>query len=66
MLIYCLLIVQYALYFERKIKLEFRKAFDLIVGKIETELVKNGYKREKVASENSDELVALFTSQNVA
>lgn len=46
--------------------MEFRKAFDLIVGKIETELVKNGYKREKVASENSDELVALFTSQNVA
>lgn len=46
--------------------MEFKKAFDLIVGKIETELTKNGYSREKVASENGNELVALFTSQNIA
>jgi hypothetical protein len=51
---------------ERKIKLEFKKAFDLIVGKVEEELVKSGYEKQKVASENDNELVSLFTSQNLA
>lgn len=44
----------------------FKKAFDLIVGKVESELVKTGYQKQKVASENDNELVALFTSENIA
>lgn len=46
--------------------MEFKKAFELIVGKVEAELVKAGYEKQKVAAENDNELVALFTSHNVA
>lgn len=46
--------------------MEYKKAFDFIVGKVEEELVKSGYTKQKVAAENSNELVALFTSQNIA
>lgn len=46
--------------------MEFKKAFELIVGRVEEELVKSGYTKQKVAAENSNELVALFTSQNLA
>ena len=46
--------------------MEYKKAFDFIVGKVEAELVKTGYTRQKVASDNENELVALFTSQNLA
>ena len=51
---------------ERKINLEYKKAFDLIVGKVEAELVKTGYTKQKVTTDNENELVALFTSQNLA
>lgn len=46
--------------------MEYKKAFDLIVGKVEAELAKNGYTKQKVAAENDNELAALFTSQNIA
>lgn len=46
--------------------MEYKKAFDFIVGKVEEELVKSGYTKQKVAAENSNEFVALFTSQNIA
>lgn len=46
--------------------MEYKEAFKLIVGKVEAELVKTGYEKQKVASEDSNELVALFTSQNLA
>ena len=46
--------------------MEFKKAFELIVGKVEAELTKLDYTRQKVAAESANELVALFTSQNVA
>lgn len=45
--------------------MEYTKAFDLIAGKVEEELAKSGYTRQKVASEG-DNPVALFTSQNIA
>lgn len=51
---------------ERKIKLEFKKAFEIIIGKVEEELVKQGYQKQKVAADNGEELVALFTSENLA
>ncbi len=44
----------------------FKKAFDLIVGKVEEELAKSGYQKQKVAAENDNELVSLFTSENLA
>lgn len=44
----------------------FKKAFDLIVGKVEAELVKTGYQKQKVAAENDNELVSLFTSEAIA
>lgn len=44
----------------------FKKAFDLIVGRVEDELVKSNYQKQKVASEDENELVALFTSENLA
>lgn len=47
-------------------KLEFKKAFELIVSRVETELTKSGYTKQKVAADNGNELVALFTSQNLA
>ncbi len=43
---------------------EYSKAFDLIASKVEAELSKSGYTRQKVASEG--ELAALFTGTNVA
>lgn len=46
--------------------MEYKKAFDLIVGRVEEELSKNGFTRQKVASEMGDELVALFTSETMA
>ena len=45
--------------------LEYSKAFDLIAAKVEEELVKTGFTREKIANDG-DDLVALFTSSNVA
>lgn len=45
--------------------MEYTKAFDLIAEKVEEELAKTGYTRQKVASEGEN-LVALFTSANVA
>lgn len=45
---------------------EYKLAFELITEKVEEELVKTGFKKEKVASDNSNELVSLFTSENVA
>lgn len=46
--------------------LEYNKAFDLIASKVEEELAKSNFTREKVSSSDSNELVALFTSENVA
>ena len=46
--------------------MEYTKAFELIAGKVEEELKKSGYARQKVAAENEGDLVALFTSENVA
>lgn len=46
--------------------LEYTKAFDLITGRLEEELKKTGFTREKVASDDDNELAALFTSENVA
>ncbi|MEE3474626.1 MAG: hypothetical protein VZQ79_04725 [Ruminococcus sp.] len=46
--------------------MEYTKAFDLIAGKVEEELKKSGYTKQKVASENEGDLVALFTSDNIA
>ena len=45
---------------------EYKKAFDLIASKVEEELTKSGYTREKVSGGSDKELVALFTSENVA
>lgn len=42
------------------------KAFDLIASRVEEELTKTGFTREKVSSSDSNELVALYTSENVA
>ena len=46
--------------------MEYIKAFNLIAGKVEDELKGSGYTRQKVASESDNELVALFTSENLA
>lgn len=46
--------------------MEFKKAFELIVSKVEAELVKSDYTKQKVTTENANELVSLFTSQNLA
>lgn len=46
--------------------MEFQKAFDFISGKVEEELLKTGFTRQKVSSESGNELVSLFTSENVA
>lgn len=51
---------------ERKIKLDFKKAFDLIVGRVGVELEKLGYTKQKVTSEDDNEIVALFTSPDIA
>ena len=46
--------------------MEYTKAFELIAGKVEEELSKTGYTRQKVSADSDKELVALFTSQNLA
>ena len=46
--------------------MEFKKAFDYIVGKVEEELVKQNYTKQKVVAENDNELVSLFTSATLA
>ena len=46
--------------------MEFKKAFDYIVGKVEEELVKQNYTKQKVVAENDNELVSLFTSTSLA
>ena len=46
--------------------MEFKKAFDYIVGKVEEELVKQNYTKQKVVAENDNELVSLFTSASLA
>jgi hypothetical protein len=46
--------------------LEFEKAFELITSRLEAELGKTGFTREKVASNDDNELVSLFTGENVA
>lgn len=45
---------------------EYSKAFALITEKVEEELSKQGYTRQTVAAENDNDLVALFTGDNVA
>ncbi len=45
--------------------MEYKKAFDLIADKVEEELTKTGFTRQKVASADDDP-VALFTGQNIA
>lgn len=51
---------------ERKINLDLKKAFDLIVGRVGSELEKLGYTKQKVASEDANEIVALFTNPDIA
>ncbi len=46
--------------------MEFKKAFDFIVSKVDEELQKQGYQKQKVTADNGNELVALFTSTNLA
>lgn len=46
--------------------LEIKKAFEYIAGKVEAQLAPAGYTRQKVAADSSKEIVALFTSENVA
>lgn len=45
---------------------EVKKAFELITDRVCVELEKIGYNKQKVAAENDNELVSLFTSENVA
>lgn len=51
---------------ERKIKLEYTKAFEYISKKVEEELAKQNYTKQKVSNEDGGDLVSLFTSENVA
>ena len=51
---------------ERKIKLEYTKAFEYISKKVEEELAKQNYTKQKVSNEGGGDLVSLFTSENVA
>ena len=46
--------------------MEIRKAFELIVERVGQELTAAGYTKQKVAADNGNELVALFTSSNIA
>ena len=46
--------------------LEYNKAFDLVTGKVEEELSKQGFARQNVSADNASDLVALFTGENVA
>ena len=44
--------------------MEFKKAFDYIVGKVEEELVKQNYTKQKVVAENDNELDRKSTRLN--
>lgn len=46
--------------------MEYKKAFDFIAGRVEEELNKSGYTRQRVSSETDGDLVALFTSEAIA
>ena len=46
--------------------MEYKKAFELISKKVEDELVKHGYEKQKVSDETGGDLVSLFTSENIA
>lgn len=46
--------------------MEYKKAFSLITEKVEEELTKLGYTKQKVASETEGDLVSLYTSENIA
>lgn len=46
--------------------LEIKNAFEYIAGKVEAQLAPAGYTRQKVAADDKQEIVALFTSENVA
>lgn len=46
--------------------MEFKKAFDYIVDKVGEELAKQSYTKQKVVSDNDNELVSLFTSTTLA
>lgn len=43
-----------------------KNAFEYIAGKVEAQLAPAGYTRQKVAADDKQEIVALFTSENVA
>lgn len=45
---------------------EVKKAFELITGKVYAELEKTGFQKQKVAADNSNEIVSLFTNENLA
>ena len=45
---------------------DYNNAFDLIASRVEEELNKTGFTREKVSGSSDNELAALFTSENVA
>ena len=45
---------------------EYQNAFELIAGRVEDALLKSGCTRQKVSAENENDLVALFTGENVA
>jgi hypothetical protein len=46
--------------------LEYTKAFEYISKKVEEELAKQNYTKQKVSNEDGGDLVSLFTSENVA
>lgn len=46
--------------------MELKKAYNLITDKVNNELSKMGYTKQKVAAETSNEMVSLFTSQAIA
>ena len=46
--------------------MEIKNAFEYIAGKVEAQLAPAGYTRQKVAADDKQEIVALFTSENVA
>ena len=46
--------------------MEYKKAFEFISKRVEDELAKQGYEKQKVSDETGGDLVSLFTSENVA
>ena len=46
--------------------MEYKKAFEFISKRVEDELAKQGYEKQKVSDETGGDLVSLFTSKNVA